>query len=198
MEKIRLFLCKTELIEKSENTIKRALKDEEISKAARFVRKSDRLLSLGSSYLKRRFVFGDREISLSRFGKPYSPDIFFNVSHSVDIAGIAISDKYEVGLDIEKEREDHRDLADHCLSTEEKLSGEEFLTLFTSKESIAKAEGSGLKTDIKDIPALPLDGIVRYKDRLYYRHSYFKAPYHISISLCETDFYIEEDYLNEF
>ena len=168
MEKIRLFLCKTELIEKNEKSIKRALKDEEISKAARFVRRSDRLLSLGSSYLKRRFVFGDGDITVSDLGKPYSPDIFFNVSHSVDIVGIALSDNYEVGLDIEKERGDYRDLANHCLSTEEKQSGEDFLTLFTSKESVAKAEGGGLREKIRDIPALPLDGQVQYKGKAYF------------------------------
>ncbi|MBQ7645714.1 MAG: 4'-phosphopantetheinyl transferase superfamily protein [Clostridia bacterium] len=198
MEKIRLFFCTTRQIEKNEDSIKRLLKDNEISKAARFVRKADRLLSLGSSYLKRRFVFGDGDITVSDLGKPYSPDIFFNVSHSVDIVGIALSDNYEVGLDIEKERGDYSDLANHCLSTEEKQSGEDFLTLFTSKESVAKAEGGGLKTDIRDIPALPLDGRVQYKCKTYYRHGYFKAPYHISISLYKTDFYIEEEHINEF
>ena len=164
-------------------------------KANRFIREDDRLLSLCAGYLLFRYVGG---YTVDRFGKPKSDKCFFSLSHAGGLAAIAVGEKNELGLDLERKRTgpDTASLAGYCLSEEEKAAfplDEDFLPAFVAKESLAKAEGRGLGKPVKAIPALPLNGAVLYENKTFYRHSFERNGYLFSVSQEEHDFTVETD-----
>lgn len=96
--------------------------------------------------------------SANRYGKPGlagedSGRLFFNLSHSHDVALLAVSPDVEVGADIEEIRPIEAEVAEahfsqHELDALQPLTGEQWLRGFyrcwTRKEAILKAEGVGL------------------------------------------------------
>ncbi|ASW10341.1 4'-phosphopantetheinyl transferase superfamily protein [Rhizobium sp. 11515TR] len=102
------------------------------------------------------FDYGDN-------GKPYVAiggvcPIHFNLSHSADLAVLAVSDRYELGIDIEEIRFLKEDIAKWFFSRKEyqtlrSLPADGYLDGFyrcwTRKEAFIKAHGAGL--------SLPLD-----------------------------------------
>lgn len=124
--------------------------------------RKDKNLSLGASVLldaglksfglcEKEMVYGTCEN-----GKPLfknRPDIFFNISHSGNVAAAAFSDG-EIGIDIEKignadlkiaKRFFSRDEYRYLESLSEEKSGSEFYRLWTLKESFMKITGLGMK-----------------------------------------------------
>lgn len=96
------------------------------------------------------------------FGKPRlagaAEMLHFNLSHTADMAMLAVSDHYPVGIDVEAIKPLKEDVAGHFFSRREcaalaPLSGEDYLQAFyrcwTRKEAFVKAHGAGL--------SLPLD-----------------------------------------
>jgi 4'-phosphopantetheinyl transferase len=145
-----------------------SLSTEEIEKAQRFVRESDRdryifahalLRSILGTYLgcrPQKLVFGTNQ-----YGKPFlvSPNgdnkIQFNLSHSHNMALIAVARQIAVGIDVEYIRRvsDAHEIVDRFFSTHERhflfsLSPMDFKDAFfacwTLKESFAKGLGRGL------------------------------------------------------
>jgi 4'-phosphopantetheinyl transferase len=109
-------------------------------------------------------------IAAEASGKPYlaSSDIHFNVSHSDDLAVIAVSRGLRIGVDIEHIREirDMDAMLDAFFSRDEQAfllsrTGEErtrlFFLLWTRREAAAKAVGLGIYEAFARI-ALPLRG----------------------------------------
>ena len=193
---VRVILLNISQISESQRTIMSFLDEPDIDKADRFIKDEDRLLSLGGSYLIKKYA-GGRKI-VGAYGKPHSDEIFFNISHSADLVGIALSESGEVGLDLEKDEDYTEDVMKYCLSDEElgHLSECGFLQMFVSKESLVKAEGTGIPNDIKNVPALPLEGKVSFKGKNYYRHIIIKNGYRISVTREGGDFetIMEEHY----
>lgn len=110
-------------------------------------------------------------IGYSEFGKPYLLDppfpLFFNVSHSGDYSVFAFSRSSEVGVDIEainpeitKDRLENLIFSEKELEIFNKLPPEEkteaFYRVWTQKEAILKADGKGLREDLKGLE-VPLD-----------------------------------------
>ncbi len=110
--------------------------------------------------------------SSSRYGKPQlqknqtRQDIRFNLSHSAGVGVLAVSQGYEVGIDIEVVRPIDKDVAEGHFSRQElatlqTLPPEEWLQGFyrcwTSKEALLKGEGLGLNLplDAFDVEADP-------------------------------------------
>lgn len=101
-----------------------------------------------------RFRYGER-------GKPYlapNQQLFFNLSHSADLAAIAISRDFEVGVDIERLRPVRRDLPKRYFSPREAmaldaLEGDAwqiaFFRCWTRKEAFIKALGEGMRQPLK-------------------------------------------------
>lgn len=96
------------------------------------------------------------EILRDEFGKPYLKDceLHFNVSHSGEYLVIAISEK-PVGIDIQEPKNIRDGMYRKVVQPEEcVLIGEDrqedFLRLWTLKESFVKAEGKGLRISMKD------------------------------------------------
>jgi 4'-phosphopantetheinyl transferase len=103
----------------------------------------------------------------SDYGKPFlsaqnrESQIQFNMSHSKDIACYIVSSKNEVGVDIEyiDDGFDWYDIANYSLSLSEitflkslpkNQQKKEFFTLWTQKEALLKAKGTGMN-DIENI-----------------------------------------------
>ncbi|MBB4567172.1 4'-phosphopantetheinyl transferase family protein [Rhizobium leucaenae] len=141
------------------------LSAEELARAQRFVRERDgqrfivgrgRLRSILGQYLglppqNVRFAYND-------YGKPAvalsgGTPFHFNLSHSADLAALAISDHYELGIDIEEIRFLKEDIAGRFFSHKECLTLralppeaylEGFYRCWTRKEAFVKAHGEGL------------------------------------------------------
>lgn len=93
-------------------------------------------------------------------GKPFiaaRPDLFFNLSHSVNVAVCALAD-YPVGIDVETPRKISNSLIDYTMSEAERdfiaASDDKimaFLTLWTKKEALLKLSGEGIRNDLKNV-----------------------------------------------
>lgn len=116
-------------------------------------------------------IYGISEdgIRLGEHGKPEIEGIHFNLSHSGDFVVCAVSERYPVGCDIEAVKEMDERVAErffssaeneHLNSVSEEKRNEEFMRLWTMKESYLKMTGEGLSVPIKDIE-LMLEGQVR-------------------------------------
>jgi 4'-phosphopantetheinyl transferase len=147
------------------------------------------LKQLGYGYL----TLGD--IRFNIYQRPYfdNTDIDFNISHSGDYVLCAVGRKNRVGIDIEEVRpiilEDFvsilsaEDLQEICRHPNGKL--ECFYNIWTRKEALVKAEGSGLNFPVQEICIIDgkamLSGSVWYLYELplldgYKVHLAFQAP----------------------
>ncbi len=99
------------------------------------------------------------DLKYTNHKRPYLDNgVDFNISHSGDWVLCAISDTHQVGVDIEQVRSVPLSDFEHMLSTTEKQQIEAtlnpyqvFYDLWTRKEAVAKAEGSGLMLSLHDI-----------------------------------------------
>lgn len=106
--------------------------------------------------LKRDYKIECREILRDEMGKPYfeNGELHFNVSHSGEYLAIAIS-KSAVGIDIQETKNIREGMYRKVVQPQEQeLIGEnrqnDFLRLWSLKESFVKAEGKGLRISMKD------------------------------------------------
>ncbi len=84
-------------------------------------------------------------------GKPYSDLFYFNISHSGNVAAVAVSETVELGLDIQKIADVPIDSPQFFLTAEESanmalssFSLKSIADLWSMKESVAKANGKGI------------------------------------------------------
>ena len=167
MDKISVYLLDTRKFTLSELISFTGLNEDELKRFERFKVLESKKEKIGSFYFKKKYV-GD--YFLNKFDKPISNNIFFNISHSKGVVVLVTSKTREVGVDIEHIRETNVDLINFISSEEEKefIRNEiDFYSIWTNKESLVKCLGTGLKTNVKTIPALPLDGVKTFKDELY-------------------------------
>ena len=172
------------------------LSDEDIDHLERYKIeevKKEKALSL---HFKNKYI---GEYSINEYGKPISKNIFFNISHSHGIVVLATSSKYDVGVDIEVIRDKKDDLA-RFVSNEEEYqyikSDKNFFEVWTSKESLSKCVGTGIRNNIKSIPSFPLNGRKIFNNEVYYNKLIEKDDYVISITLhTKEDFEIEVEEL---
>lgn len=126
---------------------------------------NSKLLSLAAGILIKKALENEGirsyEFKEGSAGKPYilgCDNVFFNVSHSGEKAIIAVSDE-EVGIDIEKNKDFGRSLAEFVFDENERAIVESFscdkskffTTLWTAKESIMKFYGKGISLEPKKI-----------------------------------------------
>lgn len=165
--KVKVIICRTEGLKFDELKYRLPITDEDVKAASRFLNETDKTARLISSYLKRKYV---GMWTVNAFGKPQADRGFFSVSHCKGLVVIALSD-FEVGVDAENVREVKPSLKEYVADEKELSlvdSDESFFRLWTAKESLVKAQGEGLKKNIKNIPALPFDGEKEYADESYY------------------------------
>ncbi len=147
------------------------LSAEETDRARRFVFPRDRDRYVRAHSVMRTLLGGyagtppaEIRFSCNAYGKPeiesgQNPrQLRFNLSHSAGMAVLAVSNRYELGVDLEMVRPIDHDIAEHHFSRHELLTLrglpqetwlDGFYRCWTSKEAVLKGEGVGLN--------LPLD-----------------------------------------
>lgn len=114
-------------------------------------------------------------------GKPRlsnNGEVRFNLSHSADLAALAIAWNREIGIDIEKTHEiaDMLSLArryfsqpeiDWLLALPQDALNSAFFTCWTAKEAYLKARGDGLLFPLDRFQALPITGSERLRLAVY-------------------------------
>ena len=182
MEKtVKLIICDTEGVsrEKAENLPFITLEDKK--SAAEHKDEKKRVARIVSAYLKRKYV-GEWETTEN--GKPVAKGKFFNVSHCENAVVIAIADR-DIGVDAEKVRTVNESLIKHVASEEEYVgiySDREFFEVWTLKESLVKAQGDGIRENVKTIPAFPKDGVKTYKGEKYCSQILIKGDLIIAVT----------------
>lgn len=156
------------------------LSREEVERAARFHFERDRqhfkaarfaLRSILGRYLNlppESLEFGQTEYGKPFLINPEAAGVLFNLSHSGEVAVIAVAREREVGVDVEFMRADFAtdEVAEHFFSVAEiyTLSGLEshlrtqaFFNCWTRKEAYVKARGEGLSMplDVFDVSLAP-------------------------------------------
>lgn len=142
----------------------------------------------------------DTPVKYGEFGKPYVDGLYFNLSHSGDVAMCAVSDS-DVGCDIEKAGEANFKIAEKYFSLAEReylrlLGGDEkngaFFKFWTCRESLLKALGTGFARgadcDADGIETAAVELCDGYFAAVSSRHLSECTPEIIRIDLLRRDF----------
>lgn len=132
-----------------------------------------------SLIIKRKLI---GEYQINEFGKPISNTKHFNISHSNGVV-VYVEGDTNIGIDIEHLKRPDKNMIEYISSDDElKYIKDEkiFFEIWTSKESLVKSLGTGIKEQIKTIPGLPLFGVVKYKNKSFYRQNIAIDDYVIS------------------
>ena len=159
MEKVDIFILKINDINDNYDYLYNNFSIEDKKEVDKYKINKDKLLHLGSLYLKRKYIKGN--IYNNEYGKPLNDNISFNISHSNEYVIIGIS-KTNIGIDIEYIKDVKDNLINYCLSDNEKnnLNKYNFYYFWTRKEAYFKLLGKGiLYKEIKNIDTLKLNNI---------------------------------------
>lgn len=146
----------------------RLMSSDEVERASRFVFDRDRHRYIAARGKLRALLAQflncsptDLQFEYGEYGKPFLKDTarpcHFNLSHSQDIAALAISRDTQLGVDVEKPRPIELEIADHYFSPAEiaalyRLPPDErnaaFFRCWTLKEAVIKGLGTGLSLDL--------------------------------------------------
>ena len=167
-------------------------------KAFKFKNEIDQIRSLTSSYLMNRL--SKEPLLFNDMGKPfYENGPHFNVSHSGQYIVMAVSNK-DIGVDIEENNDkDMSSLIRIFNEAEAKMIKEhaDFYYLWCAKESLIKCIGSSINR-IKEIPALPLNGVKAFNGKQYYVKTFIEDKHIISITrLSDEPFDIKIEKINQ-
>ena len=197
MNEVRLYLVDTRLMPISVLDFKDALTVDELKMLSKYKNEVTRKEKLVSLILKKEFI---GEYHLDEHDKPVADHTFFNISHSHGVVALAISETIPVGIDLEILRDYKDDLARFIANDEEYeyiKDKQSFFEIWTSKESLVKCLGIGLKTKVKEIPALPLDGNKSHLENRYYSKSIKRGDFVISLTInSDEDFDVKVTHLS--
>jgi 4'-phosphopantetheinyl transferase len=170
---VDVWLARLDLSNNHIQNCAKLLSHEEHLRARRFIVERVRKRYIAGRALLRillaRFLDGSPQalcFESGSFGKPAlageAASVHFNLSHAEEMAVVAISRTYELGIDVESLRRklDHGALARHFFSAAENAEFQllpeaqrkpAFLHTWTCKEAVAKALGQGLRARFVDI-----------------------------------------------
>ena len=153
--------------------ILKGISQERCQRIHRQMQTNKRKQSIGAGLLLKKVLelhgVSESSLRLGEHGKPEADGIYFNLSHSGDFVVCAVSDRHPVGCDIEliKNIEGHvgerffSSMENERLNTvSEDKRDEEFIRLWTLKESYLKMSGEGLKFPLRECE-LMLEGPTR-------------------------------------
>lgn len=135
------------------------------------------------AFLKNRYEINNFELEYNQYKKPYlkfHQNIDFSISYSKEYILIAVSDKYQIGTDIEyiDKSINHNELKDIIMHRDEIIYSNNledddekidfFFGVFNIKETIIKGLGMGLYIDIKEINIFFLDQLKEIKEYQYF------------------------------
>lgn len=132
-------------------------------KILRYAYVRDRKLGLAAEWLLKEVLQmhekNEADITYGYNGKPEIDGLYFNLSHSHEVAVCAVSNS-PVGCDVEKIDKAREKIATHFFTPQEMMhlnqfngekKDEEFYRLWTMKESYIKMTGEGMKLSFKRI-----------------------------------------------
>ena len=182
MEIVKLYVIDIELAYRHKKTLLENVSEVQKTKALKFKNEPDQIRSLASSYLMNKL--SKEPLQFNDMGKPfYQNGPYFNVSHSGQYIVMAVSNK-EVGVDIEENNDkDMSALIRIFNEAEAKMIKEhaDFYYLWCAKESLIKCIGSSV-SKIKEVPALPFNGVKSFKGQDYYCKTFIEDKHIISIT----------------
>ncbi len=161
-------------------------------KIERLAHDGDKLKSACAGLMVKKF-FGDKEIKLNEYGKPYIENgKRFNLSHSGDYVVLALSE-FEVGCDVEVTRDaDYKRLGKIVFHENElkKLDETEdkkayFFKLWTSKEAFIKCLGEGFHFNTSGLDLSELPDKLSLGGRTFFFKEYMQKG--AVIMLCTED-----------
>lgn len=150
-----------------------------------------------STIFKNKYI---GEYKINEHGKPISENRFFNISHSHGLV-VFIEDVVPVGIDIEQIQAVKNGLIDFVSNKEEKNyihDEQSFYEIWTNKEALVKALGTGIKVRPNQIPGLPINDKRTFEGNTYINHTIRYQNYLISVSRQSEQNYtleVEEDLL---
>ncbi|MFD2201715.1 4'-phosphopantetheinyl transferase family protein [Shivajiella indica] len=188
-EIIHVWTCSLDLAKSLKEDLERTLSPDEMERAGRFYfeRDQDRFIVSRGSLRQILGIYLQQEPALikfeySEFGKPLlksdsnSSGICFNISHSENLALIAISEDVSLGVDIERIRYDmdiNQVMARFFTKEEIRIiesldsekRNEKFFQLWTRKEAFLKATGKGLSLPMElcDVSSVDDSGFSQVK-----------------------------------
>lgn len=177
---VHIWLINFEKAEKNRADFKKLLSQEERERAARFYFDKDTLRysvtrALLRSVLAKMLHVTPQEIEFihNQYGKPalnQKTNLYFNISHSGNYGLMAITDRTEIGVDVEHFRKEMtaeniaqrffspKEVADfNALPKEQKLEG--FFNCWTRKEAFIKAVGMGLSLPLNSFDVTLTPGV---------------------------------------
>ncbi len=165
---VKIIICDTEGVSPSVAENLPFITESDKKAAAEYKKESDRVSRLFSAYLKRKYIGKWR---ISKNGKPVAKGKYFNISHCDGAVVLAIADA-DVGVDAERPRKISDNLIARVAKSEEceKAGAGGFLRVWTLKESLVKAQGDGIMGDLRNVPALPENGVKTYGGEKYFSY----------------------------
>ncbi len=172
LHELQVFILYTSTIRDQLWEVKRFLSHEEKKRAEKFFSEKDADLFIAAHGVLRKILshylsISPREIFFSTLpgGKPFlsahyhNQPILFNISHSGEVAAIALSMEVEVGIDIETvcpfvnfmeiaENFFHPQETNKILTVPDKRRLQKFYEIWTQKEAVLKTLGTGLATPL--------------------------------------------------
>ena len=189
MRNVDLYLFDTNSYEENNLYSLLDLKESDKERINKFKVEESRKEKALSFHYKNKYV---GQYCVDELGKPQSSSIFFNISHSKGVVVFATCRDAEIGVDIEIIRQIDDDFMRFvCNSEELELvnKGTNIFEIWTSKESLLKCIGIGIKARLNEVNSLPINGLKEY-NHLSYRSKLIKIENcYISITLKgEEDF----------
>ena len=195
---VRIYIQNTNDISINELNISR-LSPHRYEKFDRLIDEKTKRQSLTAGLMLNNYI-SDKEIKLNKYGKPYVENgPFFSLAHSGDYVILAVSDKADVGCDIEKLRDCDFIKTGRLVFTDSEMSEikssedicDSFFEFWTKKEAFIKCIGEGFHYSVK---SLNLSGgktyAVQNKTKYFFKE-YMLRGY--KIMLCSED----NDFKNE-
>lgn len=198
MEIVKLYVLDVDTAFHHKKQLLESVNDKQREKALRYKNEIDQVRSLASAYLMNRL--SKEPLQYNDTGKPFFANgPFFNISHSGQFIVMAVSNK-DIGVDIEENVEkDMSSLIRIFNEVEARMIKEhsDFYYLWCAKESLIKCIGSSINK-IREIPALPLNGLKTYKGQDFWCETFIEDKHIISITrMSKEPFEIKLEKVNQ-
>lgn len=183
MEKLLLRLTYSNTIDEEKYLNSSFLTNADVIDVKKMKAEMNRKEKIVSSYFKNKYI---GNYYLNNKGKPLSDNCYFNISHSHGLVVFVKSDYSPVGVDVEKIEFVGLKLRRYVSSENEYetiQSDEDFFRLWTNKESLVKALGTGIVSPMRDIPGLPINGVRNISNQSFYSKTLKWEDFIITITL---------------
>ena len=166
--------------------------DKTITKIKQFKYRKDQLVAFTSELIKYYYlakilnkIYSNLHIEYTHYGKPFisNSNIDFNISHSGEYIILVISDRYRVGVDLEMRTPDidASELGKVVFSDHEQnivaSNIDKFLIIWTKKEALIKAHGTGFGTGHYKNTQLSINPIEESSTAIIYSEVLFSKYY---------------------